>query len=556
MATLTDKPRHAPLRQRTQRQRYAQRRLTAVLAISLAIVAALVLWLALSDGVAEPPPATGAAALVPADALLYVHLSTDPTRPAVKRAGALERRLPTAGLLGAALTARLDALLTGSSGAGSVVFASDVRPWLGKEAAFAVLDTPGDSAGSLIVLGVRRRALAAEFLATHGAAPGGSYDGVPLLDQGSGTVLAFVRHYLVLGQNASVQAAIDASAGRAPSLQHDPAYRSAAAGEPAGRVLDAYVSAGGLRRLVAPRGGMLGALAMLLDQPALTGVTLSISAQGTGAAIRIHSALDPAIVGKSGPPPPEFTPSLAGVMPAGSTLLLEVSGLWRSAPRVLQAASTVGIGSSIAPLLHRLGAALAAEGVDLGQLRSIFSGETAVALSPPSAGHGPALVIVARTQHEAAARQLLAGLEAPVAQLFPAPSSGPGTVTEFSNIPVAGVTVHQLALGPGLQVDYGVFHGLVVLSTSLQAIAGVAQHANSLGGSSAYQTALGGQPDRVRSLLFADFSQLLTLGEQMGLTRGARLTALEPDLQRIRAVGLASSGGESDTTAELFLQIP
>jgi len=69
-------------------------------------------------------------------------------------------------------------------------------------------------------------------------------------------------------------------------------------------------------------------------------------------------------------------------------------------------------------------------------------------------------------------------------------------------------------------------------------------------------TALLGQPERVRTLLFADFSQLLTLGEQMGLTRGARMTALEPDLQQIRAVGLASSGGESDTTAELFLQIP
>ena len=84
----------------------------------------------------------------------------------------------------------------------------------------------------------------------------------------------------------------------------------------------------------------------------------------------------------------------------------------------------------------------------------------------------------------------------------------------------------------------------------------MAQHASSLGASSAYPTALGGQPDRVTSLLFADCSQLLTLGEKVGLTRGARLTALEPDLQKIRAVGLASSGREPDTTAELFLQIP
>jgi hypothetical protein len=33
------------------------------------------------------------------------------------------------------------------------------------------------------------------------------------------------------------------------------------------------------------------------------------------------------------------------------------------------------------------------------------------------------------------------------------------------------------------------------------------------------------------------------------------VTALRPDLMRIRATGLASTRGEADTTAELFLQI-
>ena len=57
------------------------------------------------------------------------------------------------------------------------------------------------------------------------------------------------------------------------------------------------------------------------------------------------------------------------------------------------------------------------------------------------------------------------------------------------------------------------------------------------------------------SLLFLDFDQLLSLGEQTGLTRSARYRAPRADLQRIRAIGLQSSSGEADSTAELFLQI-
>jgi hypothetical protein len=60
----------------------------------------------------------------------------------------------------------------------------------------------------------------------------------------------------------------------------------------------------------------------------------------------------------------------------------------------------------------------------------------------------------------------------------------------------------------------------------------------------------------VTSLLFLELSQLLSLGERTGLTRSASLRRLEPDLARIRAIGLTSTSGEADTTAELSLQIP
>ena len=213
----------------------------------------------------------------------------------------------------------------------------------------------------------------------------------------------------------------------------------------------------------------------------------------------------------------------------------------------------------MAPLLHHLGSALASEGVSLAQISSLFSGETAVALAPGSsrggAGSGPALVIVSRTADQDQARTLLGNLEAPLAQLFPPPSSGPGQAAEWNAVPVAGVTAEQLSIAPGLELDYAVFRGLVVVSTSLRAIGEIARRSSSLADEPAYQAALPGGPGRVTSLVFLDFSQLLNLGEQIGLTSGASISALRPDLERIRAVGLSSTRGEADTTAELFLQI-
>jgi hypothetical protein len=80
--------------------------------------------------------------------------------------------------------------------------------------------------------------------------------------------------------------------------------------------------------------------------------------------------------------------------------------------------------------------------------------------------------------------------------------------------------------------------------------------AQSLGAEPGFRAVVGAHQQRVGSLLFLDISQLLGLGEQMGLTHSARLGALGPDLDEISAAGLTSTGGKADTTAELFLQIP
>jgi Protein of unknown function (DUF3352) len=144
----------------------------------------------------------------------------------------------------------------------------------------------------------------------------------------------------VLGQDASVRAAIDAAAAASPSLASSSGYRRAASAEPADRVLDAYASVAGLRRILSARTGALGALGRLLDQPALEGLTVSISPAPGGARIRVHSALDPSLVRVAGGRAEPFTPSLARELPSGSTLMLDVSDLSRVVPRVLGAGAS------------------------------------------------------------------------------------------------------------------------------------------------------------------------------------------------------------------------
>src|SRR5207302_6759379 len=126
----------------------------------------------------------------------------------------------------------------------------------------------------------------------------------------------------------------------------------------------------------------------------------------------------------------------------------------------------------------------------------------------------------------------LAALEVPLEERFPPASAGPGQAPLFNDRQLDGIVVHQLSLAPGLEFDYAVSRGLVILSTALDGITAVVRHRRSLVDDAGYRATLATRPDRVTSLLFLDFSQLLSLGEQTGLTRSAQYRALRGDLEK------------------------
>ena len=109
--------------------------------------------------------------------------------------------------------------------------------------------------------------------------------------------------------------------------------------------------------------------------------------------------------------------------------------------------------------------------------------------------------------------------------------------------------------GPGVEIDYAVFSGKVVISTNLEGIRAVRRAEGSLPGTTAYEATLAQHPKRVTSLVFLDFSQLLGLGERTGLNANCNYLAVRNDLRRVRALGASTSGGGTESTTELVLQI-
>src|SRR4029077_16763326 len=105
----------------------------ALLAGSVALLLAIV-GIGILDARANPGPGGHAAELVPASALAFARLDTDPDDPDAPRLAALAPQLPRC-------AATRDAALKAVSPApGAFALQRDVRPWVGEESAAALVD--------------------------------------------------------------------------------------------------------------------------------------------------------------------------------------------------------------------------------------------------------------------------------------------------------------------------------------------------------------------------------------------------------------------------------
>ncbi len=522
-----------------------RRPIALVALVGLAAVVATVLLL--RGGGSPTPPATGAARLVPADALAYAHVSTDPDRDAVRRADDLLARLPAVAAARDAVVARLTTIGPGLS------YAHDVRPWLGPEAALALLPAAGSAATPLAVLAVADRGRAQAFLERSTARPSlETHAGVRMATYGSLST-AFVGRYLVAGPAVAVRTAIDCAQGRAPGLARSALFARATRALPAGRAADAFLSRDGVIRLLADQRGALGAAGSLLAQPRLAATGMALSAQPDGAHLRVRTVLGPA--GASGASrAPAFAPRLPGAVPADALAYLGLARLDRSAASLLGGLAA-GAAPGLGELLARAEGQARRSGVDLRRdLLPLVQGEVALWLK--SASPAPVLTLIAATRDARATSDALGRLARALSVALTPPRSGPGQAPVVEERQIAGVPAFALRLGPTAQVLYAVWGGKVVVSTAPEGIADVRRGAQALPDSADFRATLGGHPPRVTSLVFLDFSQLLGLGERSGLSGNPAYLAVRGDLRKVKALGAATTGGEDESTTEISLLIP
>jgi hypothetical protein len=438
-------------------------------------------------GSSSAPPAEDAAALVPANALVYVHLSTDRGRSATTDAAKVADAFPSWPALRDGLVARLQA--PGCDVATKALRSAD-------EAALAIFDTGAGSAGnatanSLVLVDTGR---------TH---PGARQTACGSLTS------TYVGTFLAIGQPESLLLAENLAKGRGASLAKAAGPQAEFAKLPDDRVADGWLSADGIRRLLAPQGGLLGAAGVLFDQATLKGAAFGLSAHGDQVRLRVESQLDPKLKGRSGSSSgtgfKPFRPTLAGDVPADAMAYLGVSNLAPAMTRLLAAAGTQS--ATLKPLVGSL----------TGPLLKVFPGEAAIVLTEKTPA--PVLTILARTSDEAATRKALAGLPAAVRRAF----------------------------------STAVWDGKVAVSTDPSGIAAVRAGGKHLADTANFTKAVGNHPDAVSSLLFLDFSRLLGLAEATGLGDSSAYKAAKADLQRVGAIGASTSGNDSESTAEITL---
>ena len=488
----------------------------AVLAV-LAIVAGVVVA---TNGGAGPAIADEAATLVPSDALVYVHVSTDRDRAAVRDAQKLGDRFPSYERLEARV---LDQLAV----------AGDVRSWLGDEMALALTAGKGGTAGSLVLLSIGDQDKAKAFVeeGARKSGPGKTYKGVRLARYGA-VYAAFVGDFVALGQAETLQQAIDLQQGRGRALAADATFRETTAGLPPDRVADAYATSDGLGRLLVPAGGALGIAGVLFDRPGLKGVAASLRATSPGAEVVVRSLVP-------GRKAQEFTPSLLEAVPKDAMAYYGTRGLDQNITRLLSTAGT----ENLADLLEQVTSSLGGKGVEAVRqdLLGLLSNESAVALLPSVPA--PIALIIARAENADATRAALGRLT----ETLPKVLKG-AKVTQRD-----GVTTIASSQA---EFDLAVIDDKLVASTSMKGIEAVRDPDGGIADNDHFRATVKNTAKPVTSVVFLDFSQLLTLAEQTGLNDSRAYLAVRNDLRKLQAVGVGSTGAGEDTTSEIRFQIP
>jgi Protein of unknown function (DUF3352) len=496
----------------------------------------------------ECAPPDDAVAFVPADAVLYAHLSLDPDSHQYDLTRDLTDQFPDVVNLLQQATAALP-----TPSRKPVDVSAGILPWAEGDLALMQVPGPAKSSPPAYIVGVGDRAGADRFLAGIAPAAKGlsaEQNGSPLTVYPGGFATAFAGDQLLFGSEPAVRVGLDTEAGRGPGL--DGSDEDAARDElPDVRFAEIFLSRAGVQRTLAGRQGGATQLETFVDYGATIGLAVSATAKDDGVEVNLVSKLDPGLLEQS--PTffanlPEFEPDLAAE--AGERALGYI-GVGDVGPTLAELVESAGAqGQGLAGSLRALAQRLQREaGVDpLQDLLPALGGQAAL-VAEPTDGIPYASLIVDEVD-EGKASAALAALHGPLVRAL---GTRGGGAHRFEQSEEDGVTVSSLRVSPTVNLSYAVFDGKLVISTNPAGVAQVRAGEGGLSGSDSFEASIDQLPDQVSALVFLNLDELTGLAERAGLVEDPLYASLSDDISRITSLGLAVNGGDDQLKSELFL---
>ena len=528
-------------------------------ALIVAAVAALIWFVVIpsapcaAPGGDQCPPGDDAIALVPDDAIAYVHVDVDSDTAQFEAGEVLAERLP--------LLTDLVVSDVSSVAGRPIDFNEEVRPWSGGEAALAVMPGAG-KLGQVLMLEAGDEDDAREFAdgLLGPAAVSNDIGGTEVLvaDDGFSTVLH--EGFLLLGEKAAVAQVVDPAPGSGP-------LESSSAAAAIDRLPDetlayAYLSPTGARSMLGS--GSLRSLDTFVDSAATSGVAASISVEGDYADISIRSDLDPE---RAETAPgffaalPRFEPALTADVGADALAYLGIGDPGSSVASLREQAAAeapdllasfdrfekglrkdagISIEKDVLPLL---GSELAAS------IEPVYAGDEAPTPGTVVSSGTPYISLLAAGVDETEAGTALAELQEPVIDAF-APKDG-ARVPAFESAQIGGVEAQSLFLNPQIDLTYATFDDRLLIATDRLAVRQTLAEEGGLASSESFAALADPLPDEVSLLAYLNLDGLIGLGEQVGLAEDPVYATFASDLRNLRSAALAVVGGDGAIDTDL-----
>lgn len=433
-----------------------------------------------------------AAGVVPADALAYVTVDSNPKSAQIQNAQAVLAKVPA----GATLLQKLK-----SSLAKQGVDLNTLLGSVGLELDIALLRVNGKTA------------------AVGFAQPSDAKTFDQQLTAGTGTTKPVYEQIAGWTVFSDTQAALDAVSKRTGNLSDDPAYQAAIATLPAAgdAVARAYVAPAAFQQLTSSLGALGGATGTS-SLANLKWLAADATATGDGAVkVEVHVKGLPSTVGQG-------SSTLADQIPSGALVAASFDG----------SGLTTSLGSSAAALEQ----ASKALGIDLAGIVQALNGPVIAYVR--SGVPLPEVTLASKPADPAAAAKAVGSL---LLKISKAASTAPPTVVD-------GVTLDHVSLGP-IDVYYGTFDGELVVSDSANAVSELKGAGDRLSADPTFQAAKSGSglPDAADGWLYVNVKDALPVLDAVAQLSGTKLPAsLTANLKAVRSVvAYGSTTGDVQT---------